>query len=225
MKNQMIELIAGGKVWANLYEDDAGVKQLNLAPDISTSEIDSHCGGLRPYDSEGRALTIERGPSSMYIDDLDRKHLVRFRVAENDQVVDVYHPLGETSGVSLRKRLGRRSRHASIQVNLQITEAVEAFFSGPGNAVRCQKHVNPHCFRHSAATHMLENGADLKTIQTLPGHATILTTEIYTHVGTKKLKTVHSNTHPRVRGVKFCLLRPGWLQRFYRQQMDNGFWR
>jgi site-specific recombinase XerD len=60
-----------------------------------------------------------------------------------------------------------------------------------------KKHVNPHCFRHSAATHMLENGADLRTIQTLLGHATIMTTEIYTHVGTKKLKTVHSNTHPR----------------------------
>jgi site-specific recombinase XerD len=60
-----------------------------------------------------------------------------------------------------------------------------------------KKHVNPHCFRHSAATHMLENGADLRTIQTLLGHATIMTTEIYTHVGTKKLKTVHTNTHPR----------------------------
>jgi site-specific recombinase XerD len=60
-----------------------------------------------------------------------------------------------------------------------------------------KKHVNAHCFRHSAATHMLENGADLRTIQTLLGHATIMTTEIYTHVGTKKLKTVHSSTHPR----------------------------
>ena len=60
-----------------------------------------------------------------------------------------------------------------------------------------KKHVNPHCFRHNAATHMLENGADLRTIQTLLGHATIMTTEIYTHVGTKKLKTVHSNTHSR----------------------------
>jgi site-specific recombinase XerD len=60
-----------------------------------------------------------------------------------------------------------------------------------------KKHVNPHLFRHSAATHMLENGADLRVIQQLLGHASIMTTEIYTHVATKRVKTVHANTHPR----------------------------
>jgi integrase/recombinase XerC len=59
------------------------------------------------------------------------------------------------------------------------------------------KRVNPHAFRHSAATHMLENGADLRVIQTLLGHASIVTTEIYTHVAIRKVKTVHANTHPR----------------------------
>jgi integrase/recombinase XerC len=57
--------------------------------------------------------------------------------------------------------------------------------------------VNPHAFRHSAATHMLENGADLRVIQKLFRHASIITTEIYTHVAIKKVKSVHSNTHPR----------------------------
>ena len=59
------------------------------------------------------------------------------------------------------------------------------------------KVVNPHAFRHSAATHMLEGGADLRVIQQLLGHASIATTEIYIQVGIRRLKTVHANTHPR----------------------------
>jgi site-specific recombinase XerD len=59
------------------------------------------------------------------------------------------------------------------------------------------KRVNPHAFRHSAATHMLERGADLRVIQRMLGHASIITTEIYTHVATQKIKSVHAVTHPR----------------------------
>jgi site-specific recombinase XerD len=59
------------------------------------------------------------------------------------------------------------------------------------------KRVNPHAFRHSAATHMLENGADIRVIQKLLGHASIATTGIYTEVAIRKVKTVHANTHPR----------------------------
>lgn len=59
------------------------------------------------------------------------------------------------------------------------------------------RRINPHGFRHSAATHMLENGADIRVIQKLLGHASIQTTEIYTHVAIRQVKTVHANTHPR----------------------------
>ncbi|MDP2601885.1 MAG: tyrosine-type recombinase/integrase [Deltaproteobacteria bacterium] len=59
------------------------------------------------------------------------------------------------------------------------------------------KRVNPHAFRHSAATHMLERGADIRVIQKMLGHASIMTTEIYTQVAIGKVKSVHANTHPR----------------------------
>jgi integrase/recombinase XerD len=86
--------------------------------------------------------------------------------------------------------LGRGARKLTRQ---RVWQMVRAASSNLG------RNASPHMLRHSCATHMVENGADLRTVQTILGHSDISTTQVYTHLALDRLKSVYQKHHPRAR--------------------------
>jgi site-specific recombinase XerD len=86
--------------------------------------------------------------------------------------------------------LSKLRRRITIQA---IDDVVKKYWRASGLPI----HITPHKLRHSFATHLLDNGADLRSVQELLGHASLSTTQIYTHVSTQRMKEVYEAAHPR----------------------------
>ncbi len=109
--------------------------------------------------------------------------------AVNYYLDKVYYKIVDSSSLENALFLGDRGKRINPRIVRKIVNENTLQYTG--------SKVSPHALRHSSATHMLSGGADLRVVQEMLGHASLQTTQRYTHVDTKRLKKVYKQAHPR----------------------------
>lgn len=179
---------------AERAEPDSKLAQAMWARDKAMMEI-LYAGGLRV--SELVNLKLEDVK-------LDLGYALVHGKGDKDRIVPLGAPaihavseyLAQARGVVANGKhspnvfIGRNAHPLTRQRIWQLVQAAAKVTGRPSS---------PHMLRHSAATHMVEAGADLRTVQTILGHADISTTQIYTHLAMDRLKAVHAQHHPRAK--------------------------
>ncbi|HZV83150.1 MAG TPA: tyrosine-type recombinase/integrase, partial [Geobacteraceae bacterium] len=131
-------------------------------------------------------------------------YLVTSGKGEKERLV----PVGDSAGkvladylLTARKELDRKGDSRVLFLSRLGTKmSRQAFWNiikKRAQQAGIRKGISPHTLRHSFATHLLENGADLRSVQLMLGHADLSTTQIYTHVSRERLKKLHQSLHPR----------------------------
>ena len=200
---EVVEAGTKGIKLPRVLSEDEVVRLLNQ-PDITTAEGFRdrtmlevlYATGMRV--SELINLTLERV-------DLNMKYIIAFGKGSKERIV----PLGSVAAEFLQQYLEKvrpKLTHEERNTNIvflafggheltrqRFWQIIRAY----GRKANINKALTPHILRHSFATHLLDNGADLRSVQELLGHSDISTTQIYTHLTNKRLRDIYAKAHPR----------------------------
>ena len=190
----------------------------NVAVAIKTPKIKKHLPGVIPYEMLKAAFAIEHRRDRAIMEVV---YSCGLRASEliglNIQDIDLHRQEIKVKGKGNKQRivpLGSHARAAVLAYMPERSNKESAFFQnrmGRRLTTRSIQRIvrkylmqiarasgtNPHILRHSFATHLLENGADLRAVQELLGHAKLSTVQIYTHITTRRLKEIYDKKHPR----------------------------
>jgi len=178
-------LITAPDITSTAGKRDRAVLETLYATGIRVSELVGI--DLKDIDLANAVVKVRGKGNKERIVPLGRKSLESLTVYINDARIVFARKASENSNALFLNKYGKRLSDRSIRniLNKYVEE------------VALNQKVNPHMLRHSFATHLLNNGADLRSVQELLGHVKLSTTQIYTHLTRENIKNVHNETHPR----------------------------